>query len=47
LTNTIFDLTPTEWETIMSFGALFASEVCRSAENYIPEEMGKRLRPNE
>jgi fructokinase len=47
LTNTIFDLTPTEWEAIMSFGSLFASEVCASAENYIPEEMGKRLRPHE
>ncbi len=44
LTNTIFELLPSDWEAIMSFGALFASEVCASSENYIPEMLGKRLR---
>ena len=47
LSNSISDFMPADWEAIMSFGALFASEVCGSAENYIPKEMGTRLRPDE
>ncbi len=43
LKTTISDLLPSDWEAIMSFGALFASEVCASSENYIPEKLGKRL----
>jgi len=38
------DLTTEEWEEIMSFGTLFASAVCASSQNYLPEEFGKRLR---
>ena len=37
------DLTIVDWEAIMNFGTLFASEVCASSENYLPEETGKRL----
>ena len=37
------DLTPTEWKEIMDLGAFFASEVCASNENYLPDEAGKRL----
>ncbi|HEY3390874.1 MAG TPA: PfkB family carbohydrate kinase [Prolixibacteraceae bacterium] len=32
-----------EWEKIMNFGTLFASEVCGSSENYLPVEAGKSL----
>ena len=39
----INDLSRSEWEKIMNFGTLFASEVCGSSENYLSEEMGKRL----
>ncbi len=43
LTNPVFDLKPSDWKAIMSFGTLFASEVCGSSENYIPEMTGKTL----
>jgi len=33
-----------EWETIMNYGTIFASEVCGSAENYLPKETANRLR---
>lgn len=35
------------WEIIMNFGTLFASEVCSSPENYLPEETGNRLQDEE
>ncbi len=41
--RTLKDLTSADWEEIMSFGILFASEVCGSAENYLTAETGKRL----
>ena len=37
------DFTPSEWEEIMKSGTLFASEVCGSSENYLPEVTSKRL----
>jgi len=36
-------LTFHNWEGIMNSGTLFASEVCGSRENYLPEETAKRL----
>jgi len=46
--NKVFsELTAPEWEEIMSFGTLFASEVCGSSENYLPVETGKRLKEQE
>jgi len=38
------DLSIKDWKEIMSFGAFFASAVCSSNENYIPEEIAKKLR---
>jgi len=46
MSNSIFDLMPNDWQAIMSFGAIFASEVCESTENYIPVEMANRLMPD-
>lgn len=37
-------LTPADWEAVMNYGALFASAVCGSNENYIPEQTGELLR---
>ncbi len=37
------DLGEKAWKEIMNSGILFASEVCGSYENYLPEETGKRL----
>ena len=36
-------LTSPDWEEIMSFGTLFASEVCASSQNYLPEAFGEKL----
>lgn len=36
-------LSPDQWEKIMSWGIFFASEVCKSHENYIPDETAKML----
>jgi len=38
------NLTRLDWEKIMSSGAFFASAVCGSNENYLPEETGKSIR---
>ncbi len=35
---------PSDWEAVMNYGAFFASAVCGSHENYIPEETAKMLR---
>jgi fructokinase len=40
-------LTPKEWEGIMNAGTLFASEVCGSHENYLPEATGVSLRSHQ
>ena len=45
--RTFKELTAPEWEAIMFYGTLFASEVCGSSENYLPEETGKRLQEEE
>jgi len=37
-------LTRLDWEKIMNSGAFFASAVCGSYENYLPEETGKSFR---
>ena len=37
-------LMPADWEAVMHHGALFASAVCGSNENYIPEQTGELLR---
>jgi len=45
--NILFEeLTPDNWEGIMSSGILFASEVCGSSQNYLSEETGRRLQSN-
>ena len=42
--NQLFEkLIVTQWEAIMNYGILFASEVCGSSENYLPQETGNRL----
>jgi len=42
--NQLFEkLTFSQWEAIMNYGILFASEVCGSSENYLPQETGNRL----
>ena len=44
INNLLFkELTPLTWRAIMDSGNLFASAVCGSAENYLPEETAKRL----
>ena len=40
------ELTPRTWEVIMDSGTLFASSVCGSYENYLPEETAKGLHPD-
>jgi len=42
--QTLKNLTATDWEEIMNFGAFFALAVCVSSANYIPEETAKKLR---
>jgi fructokinase len=37
------ELSIQNWDVIMNAGTLFASAVCGSFENYLPEEIGKRL----
>ncbi len=37
-------LTREEWADIMNYGALFASAVCSSSENYIPQELATMLK---
>ena len=41
--NIATELTPPEWNKIMQYGILFASEVCGSTENYLSVETGKSL----
>jgi len=45
LTNnlTLSNLSLADWEEIMNFGTLFASEVCASSQNYLPVEFGEKL----
>jgi len=45
--QSFIELTASEWEEIMFYGTLFASEVCGSSENYLPEVTGKRLQDGE
>lgn len=41
------DLNQSDWEEIMNFGTLFASEVCASTENYLPERIAKWIKPDD
>jgi fructokinase len=45
ITGTISDLRSPDWEEILEFGTLFASEVCGSSENYLSVEKGRSLHP--
>jgi len=40
------ELTPLDWEKIMSYGIQFSSEVCGSSENYLSDETAESFRSN-
>lgn len=42
--DNIHQLTVNQWETIISTGIMFASEVCQSLDNYISTELGNKIK---